>query len=376
MFLADDEDTIEDMMDNLESPPESPLSESAPFVRAQQSLPTDRFMFAFAQNEGRVVGSVETAMERLFGLYGEDEWYDFADDNIPEYAAAAASFIDHGLRFDVVLDNPFRGLAVPLRNEMETLEVLPEDTVLAVTSTGLAELWDEASDHIPDADAGVQRELELLFEDVERVFDLELDGDVMESVATGVAVAFLPSDLRQVRGELAGTLDSLLVIGPGAPDEFAEALGDAVEYAEDEFGLESERESIGQYRATLLEPGMRSADDDHQFGYLTTDQWVVVGSTEESLETFHAVAYGGRPNLKQSDGFSELDFLIPADFHALLYADMQGLLRLVEGALDEYGQEDYQEDWKPWVESLDKVLIVGSVNADELRVTSAVTVVE
>ena len=50
LFIADTGDTIEDMMDNLGSPPDSPLSESALFIQAQQSLPSDRFIFAFAQN--------------------------------------------------------------------------------------------------------------------------------------------------------------------------------------------------------------------------------------------------------------------------------------------------------------------------------------
>ena len=96
LFIADTRDTIEDMMDNLESPPDSPLSESALFIEAQQSLPEDRFIFAFAQNEGAVAASAEIAMEELFSLYGEDEWYEFVDDNSPDYVAASASFIDHG----------------------------------------------------------------------------------------------------------------------------------------------------------------------------------------------------------------------------------------------------------------------------------------
>ena len=111
LFIADTGDTIEDMMDNLGSPPDSPLSESVLFIEAQESLPEDRFMFAFAQNEGAVAVSTEIAIEELFSLYGRDEWYEFVDDNSPDYLAASASFIDNGLRFDVVVDNPFRGLA-------------------------------------------------------------------------------------------------------------------------------------------------------------------------------------------------------------------------------------------------------------------------
>ena len=136
LFIADTGDTIEDMMDNLESPPGSPLSGSALFIEAQQSLPQDRFIFAFAQNEGSVTASAQVAMEELFSLYGRDQWYEFVDDNSPDYVAASASFIDNGLRFDVVADNPFRGLAIAQQNGLDTLEMLPEDTLLVVSSTG------------------------------------------------------------------------------------------------------------------------------------------------------------------------------------------------------------------------------------------------
>ena len=70
LFIADSGDTIEDMMQNLQSPPESPLSESARFIEAQQSLPEDRFIFAFAQDEGDVAPSTQVAMEGLFSIYG------------------------------------------------------------------------------------------------------------------------------------------------------------------------------------------------------------------------------------------------------------------------------------------------------------------
>ena len=88
------------------------------------------------------------------------------------------------------------------------------------------------------------------------------------------------------------------------------------------------------------------------------------------------MAYEGEPTLKESENFSEFNSLMPDTLHMLVYADMQSLLKLVEGALDEHDQEDYQEELKPWVESLDKVFLVGSVTADEIRFTSAVTVID
>ena len=378
LFIADTRDTIEDMMDNLGSPPDSPLSESVLFIEAQQSLPEDRFIFAFAQNEGAVAASTEIAMEELFSLYGEDEWYEFVDDNSPDYVAASASFIDHGLRFDVIVDNPFRGLAISQQNGLNTLETLPEDTLLVVSSTGLQELWRETSASLEDADPGTDEELQDLFEDVEEVFDLDFENDLIDSLASEVAVAFLPSDLRQVRGDLAGTLESVLLIGPGAPDDIADALEDSVDFAEDEYSIDFDRDSIGEYDATLMDlDGFDISEwEGYEFGYLIAGEWVAVGSTQDSLESFHGVAFEDEPNLRDSDNFAEFNSLMPDTVHMLAYADLQAILNLVEGALDEYDQEDYQEEWKPWVESLDKVLIVGSVSASDMRVTSAVTVID
>ncbi len=374
LFIADTEDTIEDMMDSLESPPGSPLSESALFIEAQQSLPQDRFIFAFAQNEGSVTASAQIAMEELFSLYGRDRWYEFVDDNSPDYVAASASFIDNGLRFDVVVDNPFRGLAIAQQNGLTTLEMLPEDTLLVVSSTGGQELWKETFASLDDADPATDEELQDLFEDVEEVFDVDFENDLIDSLASEVAVAFLPSDLRQVRGDLAGTLEAVLLIGPAAPDDIADALEDSADIAEYEFSFGFDQDFIGEYDATLMDLDAFgfSQWEGYEFGYLVSGDWVAVGSTKDSLESFHSVAFENEPNLRDSASFAEFSSLIPDTVHMLAYADLQAILNLVEDALDEYDQED----WKPWVESLDRVVIVGSVTETDIRFTSAVTAID
>ena len=378
LSIADTRNTIEEMMDNLGSPPDSPLSESVLFIEAQESLPEDRFMFAFAQNEGAVAASTEIAMEELFSLYGRDEWYEFVDDNSPDYLAASASFIDNGLRFDVVVDNPFRGLEISQQNGLNTLEALPEDTLLVVSSTGLQEIWKETSASLGDADPDTDGELQELFENIEEAFDLDLENDIIDSLASEVALAFLPSDLRHVRGDLAGTLKSVLLIGPGVPDDIADALEASVDFTEDKHSIDFDRDSIGEYDASLMDlDGFYISEwEGYEFGYLIAEEWVAVGSTQDSLELFHAVAYEGEANLRDSDNFAEFDSMMPDTVHMLAYADLQAILNLVESTLGEYGREDYQEDLKPWVESLDKVLIVGSVSETEMRFTSAVTVID
>ena len=239
-------------------------------------------------------------------------------------------------------------------------------------------MWKETSASLGDADPDTDEELQDLFESIDEVFDLDLENDLIDSLASEVAVAFLPSDLRQVRGDLAGTLESVLLIGPGSPEDIADALEDSVDFAEDEHSIDFDRDSIGEYDATLMD--LDAFDirewEDYEFGYLVTEEWVAVGSTQDSLESFHSVAYDGEPNLRESDKFSEFSSVMPDSVHMLAFADLQAILNMVEGALDEYDQEDYQEEWKPWVESLDRVLIVGSVSETDIRFTSAVTVVD
>ena len=52
LFIADSEHTIEDMVDNMESPPSRPLAESRAFIEARESLPAERVMFTFMQAGG------------------------------------------------------------------------------------------------------------------------------------------------------------------------------------------------------------------------------------------------------------------------------------------------------------------------------------
>ena len=79
--------------------------------------------------------------------------------------------------------------------------------------------------------------------------------------------------------------------------------------------------------------------DDYEFeayepGYIVTDEWAVVGSNIDGLEALHDAASGAVETLESNPAFERIIDLAPAPLHFLIYADIAGLLEMVEEALD------------------------------------------
>ena len=89
LILADSEDTIEDILDNMDSPPARSLAEDEQFVAAREALPEGRFMFVYAQIEDYV----DTLEDVAGALDGADAVCNWAESNTPDYVAA--SYVVH-----------------------------------------------------------------------------------------------------------------------------------------------------------------------------------------------------------------------------------------------------------------------------------------
>ena len=369
LLIGDSEDTIEDMADNLESPPSRTLLDSPAFTEARDSLPADRFAFLYVQAEEAL-----DLLEDEIDPYGDEaEAFRQARRNIPEYVAASVSFIGDGIRFDIVGETPSSGFDFDSDNRLRSPGVLPADTLALFSMVGVDRAWEEARNSLEDLDPYAREELEEFLDDFEDETGVDLERDVIDELSGEVALALLPSDLELLADDFDefGVVEALLLVGVEDSAGILDALDAFADLLEDE-GIDIDRDSLGDYELVTMRP------DDYEFeayepGYIATDEWAVVGSNIDGLEAFHDAASGAVETLESNPAFERIIDLAPAPLHFLIYADIAGLLEMVEEALDDEMRSDYRRDVEPFVEQLGAILMAASMTDDEMRFSVILT---
>ena len=373
MLMADSEDTIDEMLDNLESPPSRPLGDSRAFLEARESLPAERVMFMFVQAED----VLETLVDAV-GLYEEEEEEVLrqAQRNTPEYVAASASFVDNGIRFELVGETPSRAFTLDGVNRLNSPEALPMDTLVLFSAVGVDQAWEELRDSIENLDPDSQNDFEGFLEDVEDELGVDLERDVIDALTGEVAFALLPSDLGGFLGgsPASGVVEGLLLAGVRDARSIMNALDTFADALEDE-GFDIDRDSLGEYEVVTTR-----ADDilggDYEPGYVVTEEWAVVGSNFDGLEVFYEAVSGETGTLGSKAEFRELAEAVPEPLHYLLYADIAGVLETVEDALDDDTAKEYRREVKPLVDQLSAFMLAVSVNDAEIRLSATLTLHE
>ena len=373
MLMADSEDTIDEMLDNLESPPSRPLGDSRAFLEARESLPAERVMFMFVQAED----VLETLVDAV-GLYEEEEEEVLrqAQRNTPEYVAASASFVDNGIRFELVGETPSRAFTPDGVNRLNSPEALPMDTLVLFSAVGVDQAWEELRDSIENLDPDSQNDFEGFLEDVEDEMGVDLERDVIDALTGEVAFALLPSDLGGFLGgsPASGVVEGLLLAGVRDARSIMNALDTFADALEDE-GFDIDRDSLGEYEVVTTR-----ADDilggDYEPGYVVTEEWAVVGSNFDGLEVFYEAVSGETDTLGSKAEFRELIEAVPEPLHYLLYADIAGVLETVEDALDDDTAKEYRREVKPLVDQLSAFMLAVSVTDAEIRLSATLTLHE
>ena len=375
LLLTDGEETMEDMLDNLDSPPSRPLAEDELFIAARESMPEDRVMFLYAQVEDNF-----GLTEDILDLYGETETvWNWFDSNAPEYLAVSASFIDKGLRVDVVAEAASRSLTIDSETQLQAADVVPEETIFLLSYAGMRDAWDELRDTLEESAPSAAEELDQFLEDLEDETGVALETDVIESLTGEVSWALLPSDIRfsAYDGELDGVIDALLIAGLQDSEGIEDAMDSLTDWIEDN-EIDTDRESVGDYDAVIIE--MDQFDEglleDYEAGFVITDEWLAMGTSLDSLEAFHESAEGGSNSLKSADKFSDLINIAPSPLHLLLYADIAGIVEMVEAGLEEDELDDYRSDVQPFVENLNSFMVASSLTEERWHFTAALTLQE
>ena len=116
--------------------------------------------------------------------------------------------------------------------------------------------------------------------------------------------------------------------------------------------------------------------EDYEVGYVITGSWLALGSSEDSLESFHDAAENERDSLSSADRYTDLLDMAPVPLHLLAYADVAGIVEMVVDGLDDDSLEDYEDNVQPFVENLDAFMVAGSLTGERWHFTVAMTLRE
>ena len=374
MLIGDSGDTVADIAGYIESPPSLSLMDNESFVAARQMVPEQRVMFAFAQFDDLI----DAYLDVLDLFQGMDSVMRQIEDEIPEFAVASASFVDNGLRLDVAYVPPDGSVRFDESEGSRSPDALPADTLVMVVDAGLVDAWNELRELIEEADAGVADEFDNVLEQVEAEFGIDVQRDVIDALTGEIAIALLPSEVGSpfsLETGLSWTIEALLIAGVKDRDSIEGALDKLVDRLDEVDGIDARREQLGEYEVVTFDLDLGGfLPLGYDGGYLVTDEWLAAGTTSDSLKSFHRTLTGESGSLGGGDEFRRLMDAAPSPTHFLLYADLAGVMEMVEDALSGEARSSYREDIEPFVENLSAFMVASSITEEEARFTVVLTV--
>ena len=255
--------------------------------------------------------------------------------------------------------------------------MVPEDALLLLSYVGVTQAWEELRDSLEDSDPYAAEDLEEFLDDLEDETGVDLERDVIESLTGEVSLAIMPGDIEFSDSELEGVIDVLLLSSLEDPRGIEDAMESLTDWIEDQ-GYDTDSESIGDYDAVIVELHEFDEDilEDYEAGYVITDDWLALGSSVESLEFFHDAAEGDTDSLDSANKYSDLVKLAPTPLHVLMYADIAGIVQIVEDGLEGDELDYYEDDIRPFVANLDGFMFASSITSERWRFTAALTLAE
>ena len=191
LFVADSEDTLRDIVRNLESPPVRSLADEQEFIESSESLSSQRVAFMFIQTEDIMDAGWDT-VDLLGASAGYDDWRGRVSRITPEYAAASISFIDKGIRFDLVAKTPPSDAFVwDVETPLKAPDVVPADTLALYSIASMRTAWEAATDE----ESSMADVLEDSLRSLEDETGVDIRGDLIDHLTGEIALSLLSSDL-------------------------------------------------------------------------------------------------------------------------------------------------------------------------------------
>ena len=356
LVFATSRETLEDVLERVESENTRSLAGHAGFIEARDLLPERRFMSLSLNVEDIVEDLLNELGTGSFGIGDLAITETTGLGDTPEWAAVTAGWVEKGLLIESVFpeyaDSAYGSpsLADPARN-------LPGNTMgyLALTydpdidswredlgETSFEELtelvgsvddfnWemsslaydldlpqppelDQDSSMADLLDSGLWWGNQLTGIDFESDFVDYLDGELIMALSD-----FDLQNLLEIGAEDAVDLTAMLSFNRESADELEDTLEDIADLIEDEWGFEQESVAVGADRdATIFE----LPDTDYDPGFVILEKYLAIGTTENALEDLASLDNRLSDDPEYQRGLSH----VPEEWGIRSYVNLQDII--------------------------------------------------
>ncbi len=349
LIFATSEDFLEEVIDGANGDLDDSLADSEAFQEARAALPERRFASLYLDSEA--------AWE---GLSSELRWDDVdAGDSIPEWIAMSSAWGDRSVAVEVVTPSVLdHDLEFPDLNPPASL--LPDDTLLLISAAFDTDLdrWreslegqrlsdvlgEDAVDDVNDAVESLEYELDAeglptagprsgfdYFIDlgiavVDELTGVNLEEELFDHLEGGLSVAVWDIAFDEYGDIEEGppvSLVTLLSYRSSGEDSLVDTFAELQELLEDEGGVRFDSVDVGTDRdAEIVDIG-----GDYSPGYVLSDGYVIIASTEDSLVETVELQRGLGDDLNANPEYERAIGLLPEDKHFLAYVDLNAIIR-------------------------------------------------
>jgi len=308
------------------------LVDEETYHRVMQRLPGNRLGYLYLSSESmlRDLEDVEASL----GVGGVQ--------------AAGVSFglASGGVRFDYAVSIDPKSLTTAqlkasevAANRRQTADLLPNDTILYLSGQDLSGTWDTTFAASAQMQ-GIQETLDAIRSET----GVDLADDVLARMTGEYALALLP-DSSGLFGDDGMPFGLILIAQVVQPAELKTSLDTLAGSLAEGGEVALNQEEIGGTTFTLLQ---EPSGDMLALGYGVKDNLLIIGTSRKMLE---AALKGKDQPLSSDETFRATVSQLPGGA-AYLFVDVEKAVRLVYEAMDEYARADFDEEIRPYVESL------------------------
>jgi hypothetical protein len=272
----------------------------------------------------------------------------------------AASIIDPGAVAEAGLSDYYEKMRQP--NPGRALQLMPKETVLAVSGRDLYSVWDMFVDQIKETDPEAYQELKGSLEDLAIEIGLDLEQDVLSWMTGEVALYLAPGEEL---GEY--TLAGLPTFRVGLLIEATDRAKVEQTMEKVEALIEEEAEvSFSTYEIEGVEARVIPvlAAGGYLPGYAFVDDFLVIAIDKDSFEATIRASKSKGERLAASPEYRTISDVLPEKNTGIFFLDIAGLSNFIESIMPEPTRSDFGTDVKPFLDMFGGLGVASSYGED------------
>ncbi len=185
-------------------------------------------------------------------------------------------------------------------------------------------------------------------------FGLDIERDLVRWMTGEVAFALLPTNLA----EDVPVLNALALAEFNDREATDTALENIVDSLECQ-GLDIDRFRLGDIQAVTVDLENELGDSEYEPGYFVLSNYVVLGTTRESLRKSAAANAREIESLSQSPSYCRARNEIDGELDYLVYASIREIVEASLDAVSASERAEFRDNAAPFIDPIDTIMIGG-----------------